>query len=341
MGNRSIGKRTGTVVLVAVSVMLAAGDALAASAPDVCNASKLDVAGRYGRCRLKAEAKGVRKGRVPDFTVCDATFARAWTRAESRAGVGVCPSEGDAAAVSAFVAQHTDDLAIGLGGGSLPDRAAELAACEADLDVAAACGNGVVDVGEDCDFGDLGGDTCEAFGFGGGELACGAGCVYDTTDCETATLRVFLTSTTHAGNFGGAADGDDICRNRAAAAGLGGDWKVWLSTAGEHARDRISDAEYRLVDGTTVIATSLADLTDGGIQNRINMTEFGTRISSGENVWTGTLADGTGSVLRCANWSNAGSEGMAGFVLSSGGDWTNAIDIMPCNVQLHLYCFEN
>jgi len=344
----TITKRTGTAMAMLgtmslLSVTLAASGVAAATAPDACRAAKLTTAGKYGLCRLKAAAKAAKQGKAPDFAACDASYARTWTKAETRAGTGVCPSEGDATAVGTFVTRHTGDLATALGGGTLPDHAADLAACEADLATAVACGNGIVEDGEDCDFGALGAGRCEDFGLRSGALTCAAGCTYDTALCKPAWRRVFVTSTTHGGNFGGPEDGDTICRERAAAAGLGGDWKVWISTSDVDARDRIADAEYRLVDGTSVVVTSLADLTDGSIQHAIDKTELGVRLLGHENVWTGTLADGTAFALRCSDWNNGSgaAEGMAGSLMTTGGGWTDAVDIMPCNEELRLYCFEN
>ncbi len=46
------------------------------------------------------------------------------------------------------------------------------------------CGDGVVDVGEQCDTANLGGQTCEGLGFASGVLQCNAGCTYDTSGCE-------------------------------------------------------------------------------------------------------------------------------------------------------------
>jgi hypothetical protein len=48
-----------------------------------------------------------------------------------------------------------------------------------------ACGNAIIDPGEQCDQGNLNGKTCAALGFVGGALACGAGCVFDTSGCTT------------------------------------------------------------------------------------------------------------------------------------------------------------
>lgn len=47
------------------------------------------------------------------------------------------------------------------------------------------CGNGKIDPNELCDDQDLGGETCETLGQGGGDLACHGDCTFDTSDCAT------------------------------------------------------------------------------------------------------------------------------------------------------------
>jgi hypothetical protein len=49
------------------------------------------------------------------------------------------------------------------------------------------CGNGVVSptFGEECDGTNLNGETCQAQGFDGGTLACGADCRFDTSGCAS------------------------------------------------------------------------------------------------------------------------------------------------------------
>src|SRR5207249_6307224 len=42
---------------------------------------------------------------------------------------------------------------------------------------------GGIQPGEDCDGADVGGATCVSLGFGGGTLACGADCAFDTSQC--------------------------------------------------------------------------------------------------------------------------------------------------------------
>jgi len=45
------------------------------------------------------------------------------------------------------------------------------------------CGNGVQETGEDCDAGNLGGNTCQSIGFDGGSLSCNTDCTFNDTAC--------------------------------------------------------------------------------------------------------------------------------------------------------------
>lgn len=45
------------------------------------------------------------------------------------------------------------------------------------------CGNGTREETEDCETGDLNGETCVSQGFAGGTLRCASGCSYDTSGC--------------------------------------------------------------------------------------------------------------------------------------------------------------
>ena len=87
------------------AVLLIAGTAHAVTAADKCEAAKLKIAGKYDFCRLKAEAKAAKTGGMPDFTKCGPSFSGKWSQAEMKAG-GMCPSNGDAAAIQAFIIEH-------------------------------------------------------------------------------------------------------------------------------------------------------------------------------------------------------------------------------------------
>lgn len=164
--------KTGIAILAAV--LLTAGAASAVSPADKCESAKLKEAGKYGFCRLKAAAKAVKAGGLPDYSKCEAKLASKWPAIES-AGGGMCPSNGDQAAVQAFVVQHAADLAAALDGGTLPS-----------CPPAPLCGNGAIDGGEDCDLGTLAGATCASQGFASGVLSCNSGCAFDTGGCWNA-----------------------------------------------------------------------------------------------------------------------------------------------------------
>jgi hypothetical protein len=150
------------------TVLLTASVAHPVTPADKCEAAKLKIAGKYDLCRLLAEAKAAKTGGMPDFSTCDSAYSTRWTQAEMKAG-GMCPSNGDAAAIQAFLSQGTTALGVALAGAMLPT-----------------CGNGVIDPGEQCDQSNLNGQTCASLGFAAGVLKCGAGCVFDTSGCSAS-----------------------------------------------------------------------------------------------------------------------------------------------------------
>ena len=180
------------IALIGALLLCATSAATGATDAQKCEAGKLKEAGKYGFCRLKAEAKAVKTGSAPDYSKCDEKYGSKWPSIEADAG-GTCPSNGDESAMQAFIAEHSDDVAAALAGGPLPDCPGDLATCstsldtcQADLAAAMNCPNGVVDDGEECDQNDLGDANCGSEGFAGGTLACGADCTLDTSACWDA-----------------------------------------------------------------------------------------------------------------------------------------------------------
>jgi len=77
----------------------------------------------------------------------------------------------------------------------VPDGNGAWAACDqtfgtANLAASGSCGDDEVNGIEECDGADLGGQTCEVFGFVGGALACTADCLRDTTACKSSSAVV-------------------------------------------------------------------------------------------------------------------------------------------------------
>lgn len=174
------------------------------------------------------------------------------------------------------------------------------------------------------------------------------GSVADNWDVTTEGPKtVFLSSTSHDGDMGGLAGADSICQGLADAAGLGGTYKAWLSDHVTDVASRFyqSTQQYRLIDGTKV-ADNWADLTDGTLDNPIDLIEINTRPSTNlSRVWASTQTNGTRYTPFhdfCDNtWiSNSSSfDGDFGLHDRVNSSWTRSNNT-SCNNQYRLYCFE-
>ena len=159
---------------------------------------------------------------------------------------------------------------------------------------------------------------------------------------ELPFKRAFVTSSTLSGSLGGLAGADALCESAAHAAHLGGTWKAWLSTSSIDAADRVTEAEIRLVDGTSIVAFGFGDLLDGFIGENIFLDEFG--VETGGKAWTGTNNDGTAGPANCGDWSTTSGNGNAGSVdgpVDASMDWSSiAGEVEDCSSMHRLYCFE-
>lgn len=169
--------------------------------------------------------------------------------------------------------------------------------------------------------------------------------------------RVFATSTKFNGDLKsmvvGATSGleaaDQLCKGSADGAGLGTSsvWQAWLSDSSadpsSHFVTKFS-GDYKLVDGTTIIANSWTDLTDDNIDNKINRDEFGALFSKKQKVWTNTNPQGGvkySNTNHCSNWtsSSSGFQARAGSTNDLSNDWSSETN-NNCSNFFRLYCFE-
>jgi len=163
---------------------------------------------------------------------------------------------------------------------------------------------------------------------------------------EHARKRVFVTSDTFPSTFGSLAAADFLCQGAADAAGLGGSFRAWLSEdsanperspARRFARSR---SPYVRIDGV-VVADDWIDLTDGTLQNPIDVTETGGAPSV-NFVWTATdfLGDIVGTLADCGNWANpSNNSAVFGNPTRTDAGWTTNVETI-CLAVLPLYCFE-
>jgi hypothetical protein len=151
------------------------------------------------------------------------------------------------------------------------------------------------------------------------------------TPLEPDSRIAFVSSDTFQGDLGnnlgcpdGVAGGDCICETLAGNAGLGMNFKAWLSTSTDEPADANfyhHDGPYVRIDGV-MVAVSWDDLTDGTLLHPIEVDELGGRPgitsapgSQAQLVWTGTDADGTvDGVATCDDWTAAysGADDVAG-----------------------------
>lgn len=162
--------------------------------------------------------------------------------------------------------------------------------------------------------------------------------------------RVFVTSQSFRGDFGGVDRADRICRNAALDAGLGGSFKAWIGddvSPAPAARFRHATIPYfkRVIgSGDEIVANDWQDLTDGTLITSIDTTEYGNDVvSTTYTAWTSVKVDGTDDPgPQCdPSWSNSSSAatGAVGSLDDFNQSWTSdSVDL--CSNESHLYCFE-
>ena len=173
---------------------------------------------------------------------------------------------------------------------------------------------------------------------------------------------VFVTSTTVVpGSLNGVSGADAHCQSLADSAGLDGNFWAWLSddTTSPSARFTQSTVPYVMTNSTR-IADDWADLTDGGLQAAINVTESGgayvpaypydmVGICGASHVLSNTKADGSllsgsgpfGPGNACGNYSSTSGGAAHGEPQTVTDRWTSGCaGGSTCSKPASLYCFE-
>lgn len=182
-----------------------------------------------------------------------------------------------------------------------------------------------------------------------------------------APLKVFATSVAGTGNLSSWTDaggnteiaaGDAVCQARAAAAGLSGTYRAWLSDNTTDAYCHIQGYDGYKVSancGQTTLPTAAGPWirTDGNpfadtIDKLINNNQVFTPVRYDENgalianlYYTGTDIHGTYGGLNCNNWTDGTVGASAGYGSTQGASsgWTGSGGI-SCSGAIRLLCFQ-
>jgi cysteine-rich repeat protein len=222
------------------------------------------------------------------------------------------------------------------------------------------CGDGILSGVEECDDGNIDPTddclpNCVPASCGDGFVHVGAEqCEADGDDgcigCIVSFRRVFVTSELYVGGaLGGLEGADAICNEHAASAGLGGEFKAWLSSDGESPSTRFTTWEVPYVlpnDPMPELVSGWIDLVDGSpLLLPIVVTESGTPLLAGaicsesDRVWTGTKADGLAHAQHCSGFTTSNAIGALGAA-SSFMSWTLCNPMANCATAARLYCFQ-
>lgn len=159
-----------------------------------------------------------------------------------------------------------------------------------------------------------------------------------SSDPAAGRARVFISSISVLGSFGGLGVADAKCAKLAADQGLVGVYKAWLSNVVADALLRIGGTGpwYRM-DGTTVVFSSRTSFPLGPAFPILYNEKGGLVL--GAPVWTGTLPSGSASSTTCENWTAGGGDGTIGESDKVGATWTEA-RVAPCSTQAHFICLR-
>ena len=166
-----------------------------------------------------------------------------------------------------------------------------------------------------------------------------------------------LGSWPEAGGATGITAGDTICRTLALQQGLpnANDYKAWLSDFFNDAFCRIRgfgglksnncgqalfspNGPWTRLDGFP-FSGNLFDLAMNGPMSTAMVDETGQPTPI-HLIYTGTMADGTRSLERCANWTSSSDTAVMGRSDTTKSLWT-AITVQTCaSTNVHLMCFD-
>jgi hypothetical protein len=203
------------------------------------------------------------------------------------------------------------------------------------------CGNGVVEVGEECD-GDGWGDQC--------------------VDCKLQWFYVFASSVAYRGDLGGVAGADKKCQGLAGDVNLKGRYLAWIadgtnesSPVNRFSFKKDDSREFRLPSGDVVASNWSALLTKSPsmeIAENEKRDTFDQKLKVYRDAWSGVDSNGYADATAntCGAWTDfLTGKGLVGRIwrenfgknndCTDGSKWSSCYDL-ECWWWAHLYCFQ-
>jgi len=166
---------------------------------------------------------------------------------------------------------------------------------------------------------------------------------HDANIVFTTRDPVVIGSDDNAGEMDSLADADQICQQRAGAAGLTGFYMAWLSDQSEGAFSRLDltgASGWMRTDGRPVASTAF-DWADGRLYYPPMLDEYGDPVAEDVRVWSGTQLGGTPFGASCGgNWSSTSGTAVVGLAHSSGASFTYFTDGACSSPSIHLRCLQ-
>jgi hypothetical protein len=153
-------------------------------------------------------------------------------------------------------------------------------------------------------------------------------------------LRLFLTSTTFTGAFGGLTGADQRCQTAATAGNKGGTWIALLGTSSTSAISRVTGVGpwFQEQSNGTFERTynNVSNLQTGALA-LLNTDEQGRTLSSAGvlRFWSGMNADGMTAFDTCSGWTTESTSGAFGVGTALGG-----FQATSCFNAYRLLCLE-
>ena len=174
-----------------------------------------------------------------------------------------------------------------------------------------------------------------------GGAPCIAGCNCRSNQCVNGVCahQIFVTDNVYDSFLEGLEGADERCAERAADAGLAGNWKAILSTAAAPARTRLEiTAPIYRIDGER-IADGADDLWDGEIDTPLALDARGEPVDV--DAWTGTTAEGSVAPGTCTEWTSGDDSetGVTGGSQKNDRQWIEG-ELRRCDEELALYCID-